>query len=96
MVYKIAWTNTAWDTYMENISYLKQDWSSAEVSQFILVVEEKLKLLARFPEIGKPRSDKQPNIRQTLIHKRISLIYQVQKETKIIELLIFWNNYKMP
>jgi len=67
-----------------------------EISNFVFKVEAKVKLLSLQPKLGSPRSKSHSNIRHTLIHKRISLIYRIQPSINTIELLLFWNNYKHP
>ncbi len=58
---------------------------------FAQVVENKILLLSYQPSIGSLRNIKQPYIRQTVLHKRILLIYRVKSRKKEIEILLFWN-----
>ncbi len=48
------------------------------------------------PGIGSSRSSKHPNVRFTLVHKRVALIYRCKPLKKEIELLRFWNTYENP
>ena len=96
MVYKIMWTGKALESYVNNMKYLEAAWTEKELKNFIALVEKKLKMLSRQPEIGTPRNKKQPHIRHTVLHKRISLIYRVKSQKKEIELLLFWNTYQHP
>lgn len=96
MVYEIVWTVKAIESFAEHINYLQEYWTEREIKGFITVVEEKIVLLSDRPNIGSPRSKKHPNIRHTVLHKRVSLIYRVKPKQKRIELLLFWNTYRHP
>lgn len=96
MVYKIVWTSKALQSYVANMEYLEAAWTDKEVKRFAALVEKRLTLLCRQPEIGKSKNKKSPNIRHTVLHKRVSLIYRVQPRNKQIALLLFWNTYQNP
>lgn len=96
MVCKINWTPKALDSYLSNIEYLQKRWTEREIKNFVAVVEKKIKTLSGHPEIGSPKNKKQQNIRHTVIHKRVSLIYQYKPLKKEIDLLLFWNTYQNP
>ena len=93
---KINWTSQAWLTYEANINYLERAWTVKEISNFVLLVDKRLTNLSRNPRIGRVRSTKYPNIRSTLVHKRILLIYKHKSLKKEIDLLVFWNTYQNP
>ncbi len=96
MVFKISWTSKALQTYVDNMQYLQTAWTEKEVNNFAIIVEKKLALLRKQPGIGSPRNKKQQNIRHTLLHKRVALIYRINKMKGEIELLRFWNTYQNP
>jgi plasmid stabilization system protein ParE len=96
MVYKISWTPKALESYISNIKYLETEWTESEIKKFIATVEKKIKTLSGQPGIGSPWNKKQPNIRHTVIHKRVSLIYRCKPMKKEVELLFFWNTYQNP
>jgi plasmid stabilization system protein ParE len=96
MVYKIVWTLKSLQTYLENIHYLDTAWAKEDVKKFVQTVEKKLFTLSKQPGIGSPRNKKQQNIRYTVLHKRVSLIYRINNRKKEIELLRFWNTYQHP
>ena len=96
MVYKISWTPKAIESYISNMKYLESAWTEKEVKNFAALVERKIKILSGQPEIGASRNKKQVNVRHTVLHKRISLIYRVKPQKKEIELLLFWNSYQHP
>jgi plasmid stabilization system protein ParE len=96
MACKISWTNAAWLSYESNIQYLQQAWTQKEITHFILSVEKKIKNLSNHPKIGSARSKKYPNIRYTLVHRRVALIYRYKPTKNEIELLLFWNTSQSP
>ena len=96
MACKISWTFRAWKTYEANIEYLLKHWTEREVKAFVLLVEEKLKNISVNPKLGRPKSKSIQNIRCTLIHKRVLLIYRYKSRKNEIELLVFWNTSQNP
>lgn len=96
MVYKVVWTLKAIESYVANMQYLEQAWTEKEIKNFAALVEKKIKILSGQPEIGASRNKKQPHVRHTVLHKRVSLIYRVKPQKKEIELLLFWNTYQNP
>jgi plasmid stabilization system protein ParE len=93
---KINWTNRAWQTYKANIDYLLEAWTAKEVSNFVELVDSKLANLAKHPKIGNSRNKQYPNVRYTLVHKRILLVYKYKPSKNEIDLLVFWNTYQNP
>ena len=93
---KINWTNRAWRTYQANIKYLEEEWTEKEISQFVLLTDKKIANLSKHPRIGSPRNKKYPNIRYTIVHKRVLLIYKHKPLKNEIDLLVFWNTWQNP
>ena len=93
---KINWTSRAWLTYEANILYLQKEWTAKEISNFVISVDKKIASLSRQPAIGKPRNKKYPQIRFTVIHKRVALIYKHKPSKNEIDLLVFWNTDRNP
>jgi hypothetical protein len=75
---------------------LKQPLLKNEIKKFVTSVDKKLFNLSNHPRIGTVRNRKYPNVRFTLIHKRVALIYKIQSRKKEIQLLAFWNTYQNP
>ena len=96
MVYEIIWTEKATFTYARNMKYLHEEWPQNVVLQFISLLEKKLEVLSRHPYIGGSRNKKNTNLRFTILHKRVVLVYRVKVRKKQIELLLFWNTYQNP
>ena len=95
MVYKIVWSTLALKTYISNIEYLEVKFTEREVKKFIAVVERKLAILSLQPKTGR-LTGKRLNVRQTVIHKRILLIYRFKQSKNEIELAIFFNTWQHP
>ena len=89
MACKISWTQRAWLTYEANINFLEKEWTEKEIRKFILLVDKKIANISNHPKLGTSRNTKNPNIRNTLIHKRIALIYRYKPLKDEIELLVF-------
>jgi plasmid stabilization system protein ParE len=96
MACKINWTDKAWFTYESNLLYLELAWTDREINNFVLSVEKRLDNLSKHPKIGNARNKKYPNIRSTLVHKRILLIYKHKPLKNEIDLLVFWNTSQNP
>jgi plasmid stabilization system protein ParE len=86
----------AWLTYEANIDYLTKAWTAKEISNFVMLVDKRLANLSKQPRIGNPRNKRYPNIRATLVHKRVLLIYKHKPLKNEIDLLAFWNTYQNP
>ena len=96
MACKVNWTPKAWQTFKDNINYLEENWTDKEIIRFVSLVDEKINNLSIHPKIGSPRNTTYPNIRFTLVHKRVALIYRYKPRKNEIELLVFWNTYQNP
>jgi len=96
MACKVNWTPKALQTFDDNITYLKENWTEKEIIHFVTLTDEKITNLSHHPRIGSPRNAKHPNIRFTLVHKRIALIYRFKPRKNEVVLLLFWNTYQNP
>ncbi|SFQ17349.1 hypothetical protein [Parafilimonas terrae] len=81
----IIWMPNAINSYIKIIRYLQTNWTQKEIENFQLLSEEKI-----------ARNYKNPNIRYTLIHKRVALVYRYNQIKNKIELLLFWNTSQNP
>ena len=96
MVCEIIWLPRAIQTYISNIEYLQTNWTKKEVEHFKVLVEKKIENISNHPKLGSARGKSQPNIRFTLVHKRVALIYNYKPSHNIIELMVFWNTSQNP
>ena len=76
MVCEIIWLPRAIQTYITNIQYLQAHWTEKELEYFKVLVEKKIENISHHPKLGRARSRSAPNIRFTLVHKRVALIYR--------------------
>jgi plasmid stabilization system protein ParE len=93
--HKIIWSELAINTYLSNIEYLESAWTHREIDNFIASVSDKIALLSLQPRIGSP-TNKRKNVRKTLVHKNILLIYRHKPQKKEIELIPFFNTHQQP
>ena len=93
---KINWTKRALSTFESNIKYLQSAWTEREVSNFVIAVDSWLNSLRNNPKSGTPRNNKTPNVRFSVVHKRIILVYKHKPSKNEIDLLVFWNTYQNP
>jgi plasmid stabilization system protein ParE len=95
MVFKIVWSTLSLKTYISNIEYLETKWTEKEVRNFITAVQRKLAILSLQPKTGR-LTGKRLNVRQTVIHKRVLLVYRFKNSTKTVELVRFFNTWQHP
>ncbi|MDX2047399.1 MAG: hypothetical protein SFU87_11475 [Chitinophagaceae bacterium] len=95
MVYKVIWSPLALHTYISNIEYLETAWTEREVRNFIASVKRRLLILSSQPQTRRI-TNLRKNIRKTVIHKRVILIYRVKPMKHEIELLYFFNTRRRP
>jgi hypothetical protein len=93
MVYKIVHSSLAEKTFLQNIKYLEEDWTIKELKNFIIKTSEIVDLLKMDPHIF-PKWEFDPSIRKVILLKQITLFYTINVD--IVEIHLFWNNYKNP
>ena len=92
----IIWMPNAINSYIKIIRYLQTNWTQKEIENFQLLSEEKIRNISNHPHLGIARNYKNPDIRYTLIHKRVALVYRYNQIKNKIELLLFWNTSQNP
>ncbi|MCA4898651.1 MAG: type II toxin-antitoxin system RelE/ParE family toxin [Bacteroidota bacterium] len=86
MVKKVIWFPRAKDRYKRIIDFLLIEWGETAAVKFIEQVDQKLYLLARFPNLG-IASVAKPNLRSLLLTKHNRLVYPVnEKEIHLHEI----------
>ena len=83
---KINWTIRAWDTYQSNIQFLQNVWTDKKVSNFVIAVDKWIYGLQKQPKTGTPRNKENPNIRFSVVNKRIILVYKYKPAKEEIDL----------
>lgn len=94
MDYKLKWSSTSVDSYLEEAEFILSKWNSKEVEKFGILVEENLQRLAKNPNLG--IYNKSNNVYSFVISKQTTLYYSFNIQAKEINLHIFWNNLKNP
>jgi plasmid stabilization system protein ParE len=92
----IIWMPNAISSYIKIIHYLQINWTQKEIESFQLLSEEKILNISYHPHLGIAKNYKNPDIRYTLVHKRVALIYRHDQFKNKIELLLFWNTSQNP
>jgi plasmid stabilization system protein ParE len=95
MAPQIIWSSFAIKTYIQNIEYVKAEWTEKEAEKFASAVQRKLQLLTKNPNIGSP-TGRRKNVRKAVIHKRLTLIYRYMPTKNEIQLIRFWSTYQNP
>lgn len=83
MAKKIIWSKLAVERYSQVIEFLLIEWSEGEAAKFISLVDNKLFLLSRFPNIGR-RTSHHSSIRQILLSRHKRLNYKIEKARIIV------------
>jgi len=91
---KVFWTDTAKSSFQEELSFINKKWGKKEVTNFINLSTDYINLLVSGVLEGKP--SRRRNIRISVISKQTTLVYKLNKKSKQIELILFWNNLKNP
>ncbi len=93
-MYEVRWTETAYDTYVTEASFVHSKWGASGVQKFIYVTEDFISTLKTGILVGKPALNS--NVRISVISKQNSIAYTVDEENKLIHLIVFWNNKRDP
>jgi hypothetical protein len=89
----VFWMPEAIETFAQNLSYLKEEWSEDVVTNFIDKTEETISYIKANPLLY-PSINKKKKIHKCIVVRQVSLYYKVHKDR--IDLLTFWNNYQNP
>lgn len=95
MAYEIKWTPLASESHGQVVAYLEKEWSAREIINFVNAVEEKLQLIAIYPDLF-ITTNKRKHIHKVVISKQIILFYRHYKIKNQVELLIFWDTRQNP
>lgn len=93
-MYRVDWTLTAEETYLDEIETISNKWSEKYIKQFIDLVDDWVLKLSSGILTGKPSNIE--GIRVLVISKQTSLAYKFFEKESKIELLAFWNNQVDP
>ena len=89
----VYWSEQAKKTFAENIDYLKDAWSDAEVKKFLHRSEYVLLNVEGNPVLYS-FSKKNKKVRKAVVNKHITLYYRYFPKKKLVALLTFWNTHQ--
>ena len=89
MAYKIVWLKRSIKKLENIIHYLENNWSKKVALEFLDIINYKVFVISKNPQIGM-RSERKQNVRKLLITKQIYLFYTA-KNDKIKILTVFDN-----
>ena len=87
---KIVWTEKAELSYAKELENISKKWTNKEVGNFMNLVDEFIKKLETGLIEGKISSKR--NVRSFVISKQTTLYFSVNKNERVINLILFWNN----
>ena len=91
---KIKWSETALSSQIEIIDFLLYQWGVKYVINYRDLTKAILATILQHPERYLV-VNKKAKIHRALIHKNVSLYYQIKSDTEVV-LLAFWANRKNP
>jgi len=95
MVFKIIWSEESYKTFLENINYLRLNWSDKEIKKFTAELNKTIFKNREISLFLSP-SVKHSDIRKAKINKHITLYYCYKEEINQLSLITFWNNKQNP
>lgn len=88
----IFWTPIGIESLRETVHFLSETWNEEIIDRFFLLIDEKIEIIQRNPEIGL-KLENSP-FRKLVIHKNTSLFYV--NELTQIKILLIWDNRQNP
>ena len=93
MAYRIIHSPLAEKSFLQNIFYLEEDWTTKEIKQFIKKTSDVVDILKSDPYIFQ-KLEYNMNLRKVILIKQITLFYEIKGNN--VYILLFWNNYQDP
>ena len=94
MAYKIIWSPEADETFENVIQYLNENWSEKVITNFVSETQRVINLISKNPFLF--RASERENIFEAIITKHNLLLYQLNYETKEVELLGVFDTRQHP
>ncbi len=88
----IFWTPIGIESLQEVVNFLSETWNEEIIDRFFLLIDEKIKLIQRNPEIGLKLENSQ--FIKIVIHKNTTLFYEIDQS--VIKILLIWDNRQNP
>lgn len=93
-LYDIQWTHMAVESFNAELDFIALKWNNNEVNKFINLVDEFILRLSS--GIIKGKISQKMNINSFLISKQTTIFFEIEKSSKLINILLFWNNKRNP
>lgn len=90
---KIVWSDSAKNSFYEILDFLQFTWGPKQVEDFYDLTDRIIERIAQNP-LQFPIYDS--NIYKALIHKNVSLFYEISSNSNQIYLMLFFDNRKKP
>ncbi len=91
--YRIDWAVEAINNLDSIIDYLTNKWTIREIKNFYKLLDKKLELLSKNPDLFS-NSELKPNVKRCVLSKQTSIYFEV-KDSHIVILTLF-DNRKNP
>ena len=95
MALKIVWTPQAEKGLKKVLTYLEEEWTEMEILQLENNLRKFLAHINKYPEMY-PETEIHKNVRKGLVDKNNYIIYRVNSEKGIIELINFRGTKQKP
>lgn len=94
MAYKVTWSPKAVKTFNNVINYLEKNWTEKEIRNFVRLTDKVAHIISKSPYLF--RSSEKNNVFEVLVTKHNLLLYQVNEESKKVQLLAFFDTRQDP
>jgi len=95
MALKIVWTPQAEIGLQGVIHYLEEDWTVREIHQLEKNIHEFLKVISSYPKLYQA-TKKLNNVRKGIVDKNNYVIYRIDCDKQIIEIVNFRSTRQRP
>jgi len=90
-MYQILWTPLAQSSYQQILNFTLEKWSITTVIELDHEVQKLLEKLENHQSLCPPIGENK-DVRKCVISKQTSLLYRIQQDTQMIELITFVDN----
>lgn len=95
MVYKLKWSEKSKDDFIQIIEYLLENWGRNSAKKFKKTVFQTIDIIQKMPMIY-PLTEFRENVRRCIVVKQVSMYYQINKDSKEIYIVRFYDNRHDP
>jgi plasmid stabilization system protein ParE len=95
MALKIVWTQQATKGLDKVIDYLEKNWTVIEILNLEQNLQSLLSRISKYPQIC-PQTEKFKNVYKGLVDKNNYIVYRLQPEKELIEIINFRGTKQKP